>query len=143
MSTSPEDQTPQTKLLYDVLDALGELVRALEGPKKVGPMLRPELPAEQAAQWVRDCLNANRREKFDPAQVMLLLKWGRARGYHTAMQFIAEDAGYSRPTPIDPQDEQARLVATIRHASEVLKTATERLEKVAALPQTSPVRAVK
>lgn len=129
----------QQALIYDLYDALGELVRALGGPKKVGQLLRPEMPMEQAAQWVRDCLNPNRREKFDPAQVLLLLRNGRELGCHTAMWFITDDCGYSKPTPQDPADEQAKLVRTIQEASVVLKAATERLERFTA----SPIRAVK
>jgi hypothetical protein len=71
-----DERPEQAKLVYDVLDALGELVRAL-----------------------------------------------------------------STPVPINPQDEQARLVRTVREASEVLRAATERLDKLGAL-QAVPVRAV-
>ena len=57
----------QQRLIFDsIIDALGEIVRACGGPKAVGAKMRPELPVEQAAGWVRDNLNATRREHFTP-----------------------------------------------------------------------------
>lgn len=130
----------QGKLVYDFLDALGELVRALGGPKAIGAKLRPELPLEQSAQWVRDCLNVHRREKFDPSQVALLLRSGREAGHHGAMWFLAEDSGYSKPAPQDPADEQAKLVRVIQESTVSLKAAIERLDR---LSSGGALRAVK
>lgn len=139
MNTMADQQDAQSRIVYDVLDALGELVRFLGGPKIVGNRMRPELPADQSGQWVRDCLNANRREKFDPSQVMFLLRWGREKGCHVAMHFITEEVGYSKPVPIDPLDEQTKLVRIVQEASETLKRATERLDRLASAP---PMRSV-
>ncbi len=99
---------PQQRLILDPHDMLLELVRALGGPKEVGSWLRPELPVEQAAQWVRDCVNAQRREKFDPAHVFAMLKRARQAGYHDAMAYLAGECGY-RVEAVEPEDERARL----------------------------------
>jgi hypothetical protein len=69
----------QTALFHDSLnDALREVVNALGGPKKVGPRMKPEKTVEAASTWVRDCLNDNRDERFDPEQLIWLAD---RRGY--------------------------------------------------------------
>lgn len=99
-------------------DALQAAVTALGGYKKVGPALRPELPIDQAAGWLRDCLNPARREKLAPEQVMLILRKAREAGYHAAMHFVAFDTGY-KATPVDPKTQQSelqeRFIAAVEH----------------------------
>lgn len=89
-------------------DALTSAVNSLGGFKKVGPVLRPELPIDQAAGWLRDCLNPTRREKLAPEQVLLILRLARQAGVHSAMQFLAFDTGY-KAVPVDPQTQQQEL----------------------------------
>lgn len=125
----------QQRLIFDgILDALGEVVRALGGPKAVGSAMRPELPLDQAAQWVRDCLNANRRERFDPDQVLWLLRKGRDVGCHAAMHFACDEAGYFRPAPLDPQDERAQLQRDFIDAVKEARAIGERLERLTQAP---------
>ena len=100
----------QLELMHESIDdALGFLVQALGGSKKIGAAMRPELPVDQSAAWVRDCLNTTRRERFTPAQVMWLLRAGRNAGVHSAMSFLAAECGYTDPAPLDPEDEKAAL----------------------------------
>lgn len=125
----------QQRLIFDdVLDALGEVVRALGGAKAVGVAMRPELPMDQAAQWVRDCLNANRRERFDPSQVLWLLRKGRDTGCHAAMHFMADEAGYARPAPLDPKDELAELQRRFIEAATGVQAIGERIERLTKAP---------
>jgi hypothetical protein len=103
--------TDQTKLfITDIHDALGDIVRAIGGPKEVGPAMKPEKPADEAAGWVKDCLNRNRREKFSPEQILWLLKQGRAAGCHEPIRWICNQAGYSAPEPIEEETELAKLL---------------------------------
>jgi len=128
----------QQRLIFDdVLEALGEVVRALGGPKVVGSAMRPELPMDQAAQWVRDCLNANRRERFDPQQVLMLLRKGREANCHAAMHFIADESGYIRPTPLDPKDELAELQRRFIDAAGSVQAIGERIERLTKAPLAS------
>lgn len=90
-------------------DALREAVRQLGGNKKVGPLMRPELPVEQAANWLRDCLSPGRREKLSPDQVLLLMRQASAAGWHGLMHFVAADAGYEAPRPVTVEDQEAAL----------------------------------
>jgi hypothetical protein len=104
----------------DIYDALGDVVRALGGTKAVGAMMRPEKPADEAGKWVKDCLNRQRAERFDPEQVLWLLRKGREVGCHSAIAYICDEAGYSRPTPTEPEDERAALqrayIESVKHA---------------------------
>lgn len=117
-----------------VNDALQAAVTALGGYKKVGPMLRPELPIDQAAGWLRDCLNPARREKLAPEQVMLILRRAREAGYHAAMHFVAFDTGY-KATPVDPQTQEAelqeRFIAAVEHLQGI-QSQMQRINRVRA-----------
>jgi len=97
-------QTDFGEFFESLNDSLRELVRALGGHKKIGPMLWPEQPQDQAANRLRDCLNPDRREKLSPEQFVFLLKLGREAGYHGAMAFIASDTGYETPRPVVKED---------------------------------------
>lgn len=102
-----------------VNDALQAAVVALGGFKKVGPALRPELPQDQAAQWLRDCLNPVRRENLRPEQLLLLIREARKAGWHSLMNYVAADAGY-RATPVDAEQQQRDLQETIAAGVEQL-----------------------
>lgn len=113
-------------------DALQAAITALGGYKKVGPTLRPELPIDQAAGWLRDCLNPARREKLAPEQVVLILRLARAAGYHATMNFIAFDTGY-KAAPVDPEslegELQERFIAAVG-VLDSIKSQMERLQRV-------------
>lgn len=102
--------TQDSLFVTDIYDALADIVRASGGPKKVGCELRPDKPGDEASRWVKDCLNRDRREKFDPDQIMWLLRKGREVECHAAINFICADAGYAYPVPIEPEDELAQLL---------------------------------
>ena len=93
-----------------IYDALKTVVALLGGPKKVGPLLWPEKTVDAAAQLVRDCLNASRKERFDPEQMLFLLRTGREAGCHEAMYYLCDVIGYERPAPTDPEDELQRML---------------------------------
>lgn len=101
----------QAKLfITDIYDALGDLVRAAGGPKAVGLTLKPEKSADDAAGWVKDCLNRNRREKFDPEQIMWLLRKGREVGCHDPVRWICTNSGYTAPEPVEAETELTKLL---------------------------------
>lgn len=116
--------------LEDVNEAIKALVQALGGNKKVGPMLRPELPMEQAANWVRDCMNPDRREKFSPEQLILLMKLGQDVGCHVLMAYMADSAGYDTPKPMDPVDELAELQKQFIASMAEQKAILARMERI-------------
>lgn len=110
------DQQPL--FFEDVYDAFRHIVRTV-GPKETGVALFPkkEQDPSAAARYLADNLNPSRDEKLDLEQIMQLLRMGKEKGCHSAINFICDAIGYSRPTPIEPEDEKAELqrefVATV------------------------------
>jgi len=119
----------QTPLFFDdVDDMLRHVVSVLGGPKKVGPLLRgDELPADRLAQWVSDCLNADRPAQFHPHQVLVLLRAARQLGDHTAMNWLAGEIGY-QALPVEPEDESAELQRKFIEASQAMARMALRIE---------------
>jgi hypothetical protein len=122
-----------------VNEALRQIVVVLGGAKKVGATMRPELPADQAANWLLACLNPDRRERLDPDQVVWLLRQAREAGYHQSMAYLAEAAGY-KVEPITPAETRDRLADAIVQATATLQQAMRLAQHMPADPQ---VRAVK
>lgn len=117
------------EFLADVNDALKAVVVALGGPKRVGGLMRPELPAESAKDWVKHCLLPDRREKFSPEQVLWLLREARKVGFHAGMDFVASDTGY-KAEPVDVQTQVQDLEATIAHGVQLLNAQLAHLTKL-------------
>lgn len=90
-------------------EALIECVKALGGSKRVGVLMKPSRSIEDSARWVRDCLNLERRERFEPEEVLWLMREARRVGCHAAMNYLADATGYSQPTPVEPADEAGEL----------------------------------
>lgn len=113
-----------------IYDALSDVVRALGGPKDTGKLMRPTLAADDAGQWVKDCLNPTRRERFNPEQVMWLIRKGRELGCHSIVNYICDDGGYTRPSPTSPLDEAAQLKRDYIESVRMQKRIAERLERL-------------
>lgn len=103
-----------------ITDALREVIQAAGGAKVVGSKMFPDMTIDHAASRVRDCLNHDRRERFTPEQVLMLLRMGHQVGCHAAMSFMAREAGYSDPQPVEPEDEVARLQREYVEATKAL-----------------------
>lgn len=120
-------------LFADINDALTAAVHALGGFKKVGVMLRPELQTrpQSASQWLRDCLNEEKREHLNPPQVFLLLREARGVGFHASKHWIDDELGYERGGPVSEQDEMARLVHMESDLVSQFKVLLDRRERLA------------
>lgn len=116
--------------LEDFNEAAKALVSALGGPKKVGPAMRPELPIEQAATWVRDCMNPDRRDKFSPEHVLMLMRMGHQAGCHLLTAFMLDQTGYQAPQPVEPMDEMAELQRQFVASVEAQKNLLARMERI-------------
>jgi len=125
--------TEQNRLfITDIYDAIGDLVRAAGGPKAVGQVLKPEIPTDESAAWVKNCLNRNRREKFDAEHILWLLKRGREVGCHEPIAFICGQAGYAAPQPIEPETELAKLLREYVEAANRISTVQPKIEELRA-----------
>ena len=112
-------------------DAFSHLVSLMGGAKSVGARMRPDLSPDAAGRWLKDVLNADRREQLHPSQVIWLLKAAREAGIHDAMRWIAGECGYTTPDPISPPDEMAELQRQFIAASKNLESMTARMESIA------------
>lgn len=112
-------------------EALREVIKQLGGAKKVGQKMRPEKTVDEAARWLLDCVNPDRRERLDPDQVLWLLQQAHAQGCHVAMRFIAAECGYEAK-PLDPQDEGAELQRQFIASVAMQKAILARMEKLSA-----------
>jgi hypothetical protein len=121
----------QSALFHESLnDALREVILALGGTKKVAAQMRPEKTVDEAARWISDCLNPDRREKLDPEQVLWLLREARKVGCHSALHFMCAEAGYSPALPIEPQDEIAELQRNFIESTKHLSRMAARIEQL-------------
>lgn len=111
-------------------DAMREVISALGGSQAVGVLMKPLKPADESGRWVKDCLNPGKRERFTPDQVLFILRAGRAAGCHAAMNYLAREAGYADPIPVEPEDERARAQRDFEMAVKALGTVTDRLARL-------------
>ena len=124
----------QDALFYESLaDALRAVVQALGGTKAAGCRLWPEKTPESAHRTLLDCLNEARPEKLSPEQVLYLLAAGRKVGCHAAMNYLAREAGYSDPAPIEPEDQRARLQREFIEAQKAMQALAGRMERAGLL----------
>lgn len=119
----------QMSLMHESLtDALREAIQSVGGYKAVGALMWPQLPVDQASGKVRDCLNPDRRERFCPDQVALILRMARQAGCHSAAEFLMREAGYADPVPVDPEDEVARMQREFVEATKTLSQLAAKIE---------------
>lgn len=121
-----------SQLFYeDIHAALAEVVRATGGMKVVGSAMRPELPADSAAAWLKDCLNPARREKLDPPQVLWLLKRGHANGVHDAAIYINQEVGYEPPRAITAEAQFLSVLDEMKVLQLAMAESAARVERMA------------
>ena len=121
-------------------DALREVIRAAGGSKVVGCKLWPSLPVDQAASKISDCLNPDRRQHFNEAELLHLLRIGCEIDCHAAMHYVASICGYSQPDPVTPADEVQALQQQFILATKELKAMSQRLEAITARANLTAVR---
>lgn len=126
-------------IFSDWNDAITGIVHALGGFKKVGVRLRPEYEAkpDQAAQWLRDCLNPDKRERLNPDQVFMLMRLARELGYHAAKHWMDAELGYEQGRPLDPVDEVVRLQVRGAELARELRGIVDRMERLSTPPLAS------
>lgn len=123
----------QLALMHESMnDSLREAVQALGGTKKVGALMWPELPIDHASTKVRDCLNCERRERFNPEQVLMIMRMARQIGCHAVAAYMMREAGYADPLPVDPEDEIAKMQREFIEATKALGQLAARIEHVQA-----------
>jgi len=113
--------------MTSLLDALRTSIDALGGQKVVGHHLRPEMHPVLAGQWVAHCLDSERREKFSPEQMDLILDRAKAASKHDGFVAWAKSRGYHVTAVMDERDQIADLA---RKAEQAAKQAGELSQEV-------------
>lgn len=123
-------------LFQDANDALTAAVHAIGGFKQIGVALRPELVGrpQQAAQWLRDCLNHEKREKLSPEQLLHLLRLAREGNYHAAKHWIDGETGYAESAPLKPEDALAEQQRRFIEAVHVARDIADKIEWLSRYP---------
>lgn len=118
----------QPLFFEDIYAALRHVVQSLGKPKDVGPAIFPHKEDPEAAgRLLSDCLNENREARLNPEQLILLMRLGRDKGCHTAIDYICTAAGYTKPVPIEPDDEKAALQKQFIQAVTELRQLSSRI----------------
>jgi hypothetical protein len=94
-----------------VNEVLDSMIKQIGGYKVVGSRLRGDKVPDQAAQWLRDCMNGEKRERLDPDQVMALVLIAREQGVHDYADYFAQATGYAPPVPLTQDDITQRAIA--------------------------------
>ncbi|MCP4304679.1 MAG: hypothetical protein GY788_07350 [bacterium] len=107
------DNTPigtgwqQQELWHDTPeDALRTVVDALGGPKRVAGKLWPAKSMADGQRLLLHCLDRDRREKLDLAEIMLLGRMARDAGCFVFMAYLANAWDFETPEPLDPDTEE-------------------------------------
>lgn len=121
----------QEELFHEDLNAaLGFVISALGGNKKVGCELWPSLSADQAGKKLSTCLNAEHAQHIKPDELLWILRAAKTAGIHSAMAYIASECGYAAPQPIEPMDEAAQLQKEFIQAVQTQERILHRFERL-------------
>ena len=119
------------KLFYDDdVDALKATVQALGGNKAVGVKLWPDKSPDGAGRSMADCCNPGRSERLSPSQLLFVMRMGREKGCHILAEHFMGEAGYAKPTPLDPRDEAGHLLQRMDDVMQLAGTIATRLERL-------------
>lgn len=120
----------QQALFHESLyDALKDCVHAIGESKVVGKAMRPEKTQDEARTWLLNCLNPDRPEKFDPEQILWILRESRKVNCHAAFAYMARECGYADPQPVEPEDERALLQRQFIEQTKALRALCTQLER--------------
>ncbi len=113
----------------DLTDLLRSVVNSLGGPKEVGRRLYPQKGEDAARRYLLDCLNPDRDHDIGTEGFLTLLRWAREKGAHFAVNWLCDELGYTRPTPIEPEDQRAEAQRQFLAGLERLEQLAKRLQK--------------
>lgn len=108
-------------------DAVKAVIDACGGPKKVGSELRPDLPADDAGEWLTRTLSDRRREVMAPQHVIALMQLGRRHNCDVLAAYLLDQSGYEPPRPIKIEAEAQRVSAQL---SDVLANVSRQMERL-------------
>lgn len=110
-------------------DALEDIILGTGGWKRVAAEMRPTMGIEDAARWLRRCLDADKRDQLHLTDVVWLLQRGRAAGIHTGMAYLCTACDYQAPEPVEPESERERLQREVLDMGKRLEQMLGRLQE--------------
>lgn len=120
----------QLELIHEsVRDAVRSAIAALGGPKRVAVRLRPSWEPDRAQKWLSNALDDARPEKLEIEDVIWILREAKRSGFHDAMRYFAAECEY-QCSPVEPEDELARLQREYISAVRALAALTPKIEEV-------------
>lgn len=123
--------TEQPRLFYESFEeAAREVINACGGNKAVGAVLWPAKSADAARTRLLDCLNSERSEKLAPEEIIMLARLGRERGCHAIADYMAQETGYEKPIPANPDDERERVQRQFIASAETLLQTVAHLKRI-------------
>ena len=134
------DETDQ----YDCLeDAIKEVARACGGNKCLATILwpAPDKSPDSAHRLFLACCDENRAQRFTPGHLMTIMRVGRKRGCHAAMNFFARECGY-KVKRVKREDRRTVLVRTLTEATVLAEQTQRELGVLDNEPQTRLMRVV-
>lgn len=122
------DQEPL--FIEDWREAVRHTAARVGGAKELGHALWPNKSPDEAARWLADCLNPDRPAKLDPDELLRIIRIGREHGSHILMSHIAESCGYTRPSPVEPEDQRDALYRQFVESTKNLEGITNALRRL-------------
>lgn len=124
------DTWQQELFIEDLNSAIRGLIAALGGAKKVGSRLYPKLTVEAAGRKLLDATNEARDQELSHTEFFTLLRWGREAGFHGLTEYVADETGYTRPSPLSHEDEKAELQRQYIESVRVQQGLVRKLERL-------------
>lgn len=114
----------------DWRDALRHAVKAMGGYDVVGAELWPGKTRKQAGAWLSDAINPDRAAKLDLEELLQLMRMARNKGIHIGLHFLCDELGYTRPSPVEPADQEAEIGRQLDAGLKALDHLTSRLARI-------------
>ncbi|MGH1361005.1 MAG: hypothetical protein ACRBC3_19775 [Burkholderiaceae bacterium] len=126
----------RTATKHDSLeDAIWSVLAACGGPKVVACKLWPEKDPGAAHRLLLACLNEDRQERLSPGHLMLIMKEGRRKSCHSAMEYFAAECGY-KVKRVKREDRREKLIRQRAEAAGKLAEAELALSDLDSEPAT-------
>lgn len=111
-------------------DALKAAVAALGGAKAVGAMLHPTKSMEDARTLVLNCINPERKEKFDYSQIIWIFREAKRRGHTAGFEWLSHQCEFEA-RPVTRDEQKDRLMTVVEQSTKTLEAALATLKSLA------------
>lgn len=111
----------------DIYDAVRDAVQALGGSKRVGALLWPAKPVQDAGKYLDRCLDSERAEKLSLDEFELIVRRSAERQCHTVASHLGRVAGYEFRA-VSVEDKRDALQREFIQASKAMERVAQQLK---------------